>query len=105
MHLGSQGDVFITSFDLQEGMLEELPMPIMDLTVNYFKGKELYPIVEKACKKFLFDNNFIKSRAFIQLAFRSSISNFEERCSRKRQTKQPNKEEHVSKDEIKKELM
>lgn len=46
VQLGSQGDFFVTTSDLEEGMLKEPPMPIMDLTLSDFKGKELEPIFE-----------------------------------------------------------
>ena len=50
--------------------------------------------------EFLSNDNFIKSRAFYQFAWRINIENFEERYS-KRKVEQPDKEDSFIQNEIK----
>lgn len=61
--LGIQGNVFVTSLELEEGKLKEPPIPSMELIVANFKGKELDPMIEQASHKFFLDDSFLKSRA------------------------------------------
>lgn len=62
--LGSQGGIFITTTELEEGNPEKPPTPSLELTVTDYRGRELDPFVEQASHEFIFDDNFVKSRAF-----------------------------------------
>jgi len=81
--VGSQGGVFITTVELEEGNPQEPPM---------------------SCHEFIFDDNFVKSRAFYQFAWRKNIGLFEETCS-KLKTKHPEMEEVDIQNQIKEEMM
>ena len=80
--MGSQEGVFITQAKLNEGNLQEPPMPSLDLIVADYKGRELDPIMEQASHESLLDENFVKSRTFYQFSWRLNISRFEERCNK-----------------------
>ena len=43
--MGGEGDIVVTSTDLERGVPQEPPMPSLDLTVFYYKGKEIYPTI------------------------------------------------------------
>lgn len=58
------------------------PMPSLKLTMVYFKGKELYPVMEQGNHQFLSDDSFVNSRAFHQFAWRKNIGKYEERCNK-----------------------
>lgn len=77
---GSQGGVFVTQAEIDEGNPQEPPMPCLEMIVADFKGMELDPILEQASQQFLLDHRFVRSRAFHQFAWRENIHNFEERC-------------------------
>ena len=62
--IGSQGGVFITTIELEEGNPQEPPIPSLEIPVAYFKGKELDLMVQKASHEFLSNDNFVKSRTF-----------------------------------------
>lgn len=85
---------------MDEGTLKETPIPSMELSVSDFKGKDLDPIIEQDSHKFLLDDSFVNFRAFFQFAWRLNISDFEERCQKRKQ-EQPNKDDSIIKDEIK----
>ena len=57
--------IFITSTELEEGILKEPLVPNLELIVADFKGKELDLVIEHASHKFLSDDIFIKSRVFL----------------------------------------
>ena len=78
--MGDQRDIVIIALEVEEGAPEEPLMPLLSLTIEDFKGKEIDPIMEQATSKFLDDENFVNSRAFIQFLWRSNIENFEEKC-------------------------
>lgn len=50
--LGSQGGVFITAIELEEGNPQEPPIPSLELTISDYRGKELDLVVEKANQSF-----------------------------------------------------
>ena len=62
--IGSQGGVFITQVELDEGNPQEPPMPSLDLTVVDYRGRELDPVLEQASHQFLSDDSLVRSRAF-----------------------------------------
>ena len=62
--IGSQGGVFVTQAEIDEGNLQEPPVPSFELTVADFRGRELDPILEQASQQFLSDDSFVKSRTF-----------------------------------------
>ncbi len=80
--MGSQGDIFITQEELDEGNAPELPLPSLDLTIVDYRGRELDPILEQASHQFLTDDSFVKSRAFQQFAWRTNMNVFEEKCKK-----------------------
>ena len=80
--MGGEGDIVVTSIDLERGVPQEPPMPSLDLIVADYKGKEIDPIIAQASQKFIDDESFVKSRAFAQFLWRKNIGNFEERCKR-----------------------
>ena len=51
--MGGQDDIIITTSKVEEGAPKKPPIPLLALTIKYFRGKEIYPIVEQAGKKFL----------------------------------------------------
>ena len=44
--MGSQGGIFITQAELDEGNPPEPPLPSLDLTIGNYGGRELDPILE-----------------------------------------------------------
>ena len=80
--MGGEGDIVVTSTDLERGVPQEPPIPSLDHIVSDYKGKEIDPIIVQASQKFIDDENFVKSRAFEQFLWRKNIENFEERCKR-----------------------
>ena len=64
--IGGEGDVIVTSIDLEVGEPQEPPAPSLDLTISDYQGKEIDPIVAQALEKFINDENFVRSRAFAQ---------------------------------------
>ena len=102
--MGSQGDVFITQAELDEGNPPEPSIPSLDLTVADYSGRELDPVLEQASHQFLTDDNFVKSRAFQQFAWRVSMSIFEEKC-RKMKTEHPEMDEIAIQEQIKEEMI
>lgn len=60
-------------------------MPSLELTIADYRWKQLDAVVEQASHEFLSNDNFVKSKAFYQFAWRTNIENFEERCKRGRQ--------------------
>ena len=71
--IGSQGGVFITQAEIDEGTLQEPTPPSFDLTISDYRGKELDPVLEQASHQFLSDDSFVKSRAFHQFSQRVNI--------------------------------
>ena len=69
--MGSQGGIFITQVELDEGNPQELPMSSLELTMEDFKGRELDPTMEQASRQFLLDDSFVSSRAFQKFAWRT----------------------------------
>ena len=67
---------------MNEGNLQEPPMPSLNLIVVDYKGRELDLVMEQASHEFLSDDNFVKSRAFYQFAWRSNIGRFDEGCNK-----------------------
>ena len=57
-------------------------MPSFELTIAYYKGRELDHVLEQASQQFLSDDCFVKSRAFHQFVQRENMNNFEERCKK-----------------------
>ena len=102
--MGSLGGVFITQVELDEGNLPEPPLPSLDLIVVDYRGKELDPILEQASHQFLADDNFVKSRAFQQFAWRANMNIFEERC-KKMKIEHPEMDEASLQEQIKEEMM
>ena len=88
--MGGEGDVIVTSIDLNVGEPQEPPTPSLDLTIVDCQGKEIYPIVVQASKRFINDENFVRSRAFAQFLWRLNMGNFEKSCE-KIKAKQPDK--------------
>ena len=66
--LGSQREIFITQDELEEGNLQEPPIPSLELIVVDCGGKELVPMIEHDSHEFLSDDNFVKTRAFHQFS-------------------------------------
>ena len=62
--MGSQGGVFITLVELDEENPQEPPMPSLEIIVVKYREKELDLVMEQTYNKFIFDENFVKSRAF-----------------------------------------
>jgi len=62
--IGGDGDVIVTSTDLETGEPQEPPTPSLDLTIVDYHGKEIDPIVAQASDKIINDESFVKSRAF-----------------------------------------
>lgn len=85
--IGRYDDVLITTLEVEEGMPEEPLMPLLALIVEDFKGKEKDLVVEQAAKKFWEDDDFVKSRAFIQILWRNNIENFEAKCKKEKTEK------------------
>jgi len=75
-------------------------MPIFELTITYYRGTKLDPMLEKASQQFLSDDNFFKSRAFFQFAWRTNMGKFEERYNKLR-TNHPKLEEVALRNQIK----
>ena len=101
--IGSQGGVFITQAEIDEGTLQEPPPPSFDLTISDYRGKELDPVLEQASHQFLSDDSFVKSRVFHQFAWRVNMNNFEERCT-KLKAEHPEMDEKSIQSHIKEEM-
>ena len=56
----------ITTVELEEGMPQDPPKIVLELTIAYFRGKEIDLVIHQASKVFLSDDDFINSRAFKQ---------------------------------------
>ena len=67
--IGSEGEVFITQAEINEGNPQEPPMPSLDLIMEDYKGRELDPVIDQDSHKFLLDDSFVKSRAFYQFSW------------------------------------
>jgi hypothetical protein len=78
--IGSQGEVFVTQAEINEGNPQEPPVPSFKLTIVELRGKELDPVLKQASQQFLSDDIFVKSRAFHQFAWKENMHVFEERC-------------------------
>lgn len=66
--------------------MSEAPKEVaMDLTVEEFEGKQMDPILKQATDSFLADDKFVKTRAFSQFFWRMKISQFKERCEKKKE--------------------
>lgn len=63
-----------------------------------FVGKELDPLTQQASDKFLFDDNFVKEREFLQFLWRIHIGEFKNKCQQK---KQPSRGKEEIQNEIK----
>ena len=74
--IGSQGGVFVTQEEIDEGNPQEPHVLDFELTIAYFRGRELDPILEQANQQFLSDDGFVKSRAFHQFAWRENMHIF-----------------------------
>ncbi len=95
--MGGEGDVIVTSTDLDIGEPQEPPTHSLDLTIVYYQGKEIDPIVAQAFERFINDENFVRSRAFAQFLWRLNIKNFE-KAYEKIKAEQPNKSNPVIKE-------
>ena len=62
--MGGEGDVIVTSTNLDVGEPQEPLIPSLDLTIADYQGKEIDPIVAQASKRFINDENFVRSSAF-----------------------------------------
>ena len=102
--IGSQGGVFVTQAEIDEGNPQEPPVPSFELTVADFRGRELDPILEQASQQFLFDDSFVKTRAFHQFAWRENMHIFEERCKNVK-TEHPEMDEASIQNQIKEQMM
>ena len=49
--MGGEGDVILTFIDMKRGVLQEPPMPSLDLTFSNYQGKEIDPIIAQASQK------------------------------------------------------
>ncbi len=45
-YIGAQDDILITTLEVEEGMPKEPPMPLLSLTVEDFKGKDIDLVIE-----------------------------------------------------------
>ena len=102
--MGGEGDVIVTSTDLNVGEPQEPPTPSLDLTIVDYQGKEIDPIVAQASERFINDENFVRSRAFAQFLWRFNMGNFEKACE-KINAEQPDKLEPVIKEEVKSKIL
>lgn len=102
--IGSQGGIFITQVELDEGNPQELLVPSLDLTVVDYRGRELDPVLEQEVINFFSDDSFVKSRASHKFAWRENMSNFEERC-KKFKVEHPKMDEASLQNQIKEEMM
>lgn len=50
--MGSQGELFITQAELEEGNLQEPPMSSLELIVVDYRGKELDPLLNRPAMNF-----------------------------------------------------
>ena len=82
------------------GEPQEPPASSLDLTISDYQGKEIDPIVAQASERFINDENFVKSRAFVQFLWRLNIGNFERTCE-KIKADQPDKSDSIIKEEVK----
>ena len=80
--IGSQGGVFVTQVEIDEENPQEPPMPSFELTIADYRGRDLDLVLEQASQQFLSNDSFVKSRTFSQFAWRTNMSNFEERCKK-----------------------
>ena len=46
--MGGEGDIIITSIDMERGVPQEPPMTSLDLTVVDYQGKVIDPIIAQA---------------------------------------------------------
>ena len=77
---GKQGHIIITPAELEENVPQEPLEPVLDLTVVDYRGKEIDPIISQAYDQFIFDNDFVKFKAFKQFLWRINMHNFQLRC-------------------------
>ena len=59
--MGGHNDVLIISSKLEGGMLQEAPMPTLDLIVEDFKRREMDLVIEYDSNEFISDDDFVKS--------------------------------------------
>lgn len=102
--MGGQGDIVISIVEMELEAPIQPPMPLLVLTMEDFRGKEIDPIVEQEKRKYLEDEDFVKSRAFIQFLWHNIIENFEARC-KKIKAKKPSKHDSEIEEEVKASLM
>ena len=86
--------------DIEEGVSKEPPMPSFDLTISNYRGREIDPIIAQESQNFIDDENFVKSRAFVQFLWRNNIGNFEAKCKTIKIEK-PNKLDFKIEEEVK----
>ena len=79
-------------------------MPSFELTIAYYRGRELNPRLEQVSQKFLLDDKFVKSRAFCQFVWRTNMIKFEERCNKLR-IEHPKLEEAALQNQIKEQMI
>ena len=84
-------------------MLFRSPKPTLDLIVEDFRGREVDPVIHQDFDKFVFDDDFVKSRAFKQFLWRISMHNIQLKC-KKIKAKQPDVEESTIEEVVKDEL-
>ena len=75
--MGSQGGVFVTQIEIDEGYPQEPPVPSFELIIVDYKGRELDAVLEHTSQQFLSDDNFVKARTFFQFAWRTNMRKFE----------------------------
>ena len=75
----------------------------MDLTVVDYEGKEIDLIISQAFDQFIFDDDFVKSRAFKQFLWRTNMHSFQLK-SQKIKAEQPDVEDSTIEEVVKDEL-
>ena len=85
--MGGQDDIVITTSKIEKGEPKEPLMPLLAHIVEYFRGKEINPIVEQATKNFFDDENFVKHRGFITFLRRDNIRTLEAKCNKIKEEK------------------
>lgn len=81
----NEGNIIVSNDELQEGIPKAPKEIAMDLTIAEFEGKQIDPISKQSSDSFVADDEFLKTRAFIQFLWRLKRGHFKEICEKKKE--------------------
>lgn len=81
-------------------MPQEPPEPSFEMTIHDFRDKEIDLVIHQIIETFMSENDFVKSRAFLQFLWRSNLQIFQAKC-KKIKVEQPLVEDSFIEEEVK----